>query len=243
MDAAARTLLVVTGLQREAAIAAGDRAMTLCSGGRPHLLIERLTQISDTATKRPHSEGGQCPFAAVLSFGLAGGLAPHLKIGDVVVGAHVTTSDGSHHTDSAWHAAVTSALADTMRVHSGGVEGHHTVLAQRSDKAALHAATGALAVDMESHLAGDYARRHALSFGIIRVISDPATRSLPDVATEALRPDGSVNLPKVIRSVTESPGQVPALIAAAIDSERAFASLRRVRRLLGPLFGFRPADL
>src|SRR5687768_6331188 len=43
MDPATRTLLVVTGLQREAAIAAGDRAMTLCSGGRPHLLIERLT--------------------------------------------------------------------------------------------------------------------------------------------------------------------------------------------------------
>ena len=39
------------------------------------------------------------------------------------------------------------------------------------------------------------------------------------------------------------PDQLPALIAAGMDSERAFASLRRCRRLLGPLFGLGGPDL
>ncbi len=107
----------------------------------------------------------------------------------------------------------------------------------------MHAISGALAVDMESHIAAAYAHRHGLPFAALRAISDPATRSLPDIAANALTPDGNVDLPKVLAGVLRRPGQIPALIAAGIDSERAFASLRRVRRLLGPLFGLGGADL
>ena len=59
----------------------------------------------------------------------------------------------------------------------------------------------------------------------------------------ALQPDGQVDLLKVLGGVARHPGQIPALVAAGIDSERAFAALRRCRRLLGPLFGLGGADL
>ncbi len=263
-------LLVVTGLRREAQIAEGEGVVTLCSGGDPALLRERLLNLS-RAFNRPHpeeaaqqpsrrvgppssfetrpvgapqDEGGEAvdgPFGAILSFGLAGGLAPHLQPGDIVIASHVVTDDARHDAHDAWQHAAASALG-TIRVHRGAIAGSDSVVTKAAHKTTLHASSGALAVDMESHIAAAYARQHNLPFAAIRAISDPSTRSLPNIASNALTPDGDVALAKVIGGLLRQPGQLPALIAAGRDSGRAFASLRRVRGLLGPLFGFRSAD-
>lgn len=223
------SLLVVTGLRREARIAAGDGVVTVCSGGDSAALAGLLDSM-------PPPSGG------VLSFGLGGGLAPALRSGDLVIASHVIATGEPLAADRDWHARIVSAIEREQSLHRGLVAGRDEVQARAADKASLHLDSGALAVDMESHIAGDYARRHGLPFAVIRAVSDPAARSLPDIATQALRPDGEVDLPKVLASVLRRPGQIPALIAAGVDSERAFASLRRVRRLLGPLFGLGRAD-
>jgi hopanoid-associated phosphorylase len=220
-------LLVVTGLQREAQIAAGDGVMTVCSGGSRSVLSQWLA-------------GVEPPRGGVLSFGLAGGLSPDLRSGDLVLGSHVLEQSERHDVHGDWHSAILSASESTMRVRHGGITGHDVVVARAADKAALYAGSGgALAVDMESHIAALYARKHGLPFAIIRVISDPVTRSLPPIASDALKPDGNIDMPKVLKGIARNPGQLPALIAAGFDSGRAFASLRRVRGLLGPLFGLR----
>lgn len=231
----APTLLVVTGLRQEAEIAAGDGVATLCSGGNPNLLRERLSALY------AGTSGGE--LRGILSFGLAGGLAPHLQPGDVVIASHVVAENERHDAHTDWHRAIVSGFDDTARVHRGAIAGHDAVLTNAAGKATLHTATGALAIDMESHIAAEYARKHGLPFAAIRAISDPAGRSLPELASNALRPDGSVDLMKVMTGVVRTPAQIPALIAAGIDSNRAFASLRRCRGLLGPLFGFGGAHL
>jgi len=142
-----------------------------------------------------------------------------------------------HDIHAGWHETLTQAFHGTNSVHPGGIAGYNTVVTRAADKAALHKASGAIAVDMESHIAAAYAHRHGLPFAVIRAISDPANRSLPGIATDALTPDGNVALSKVLGGLLRQPGQLPALISAGIDSERAFAALRRCRRLLGPLFG------
>jgi hopanoid-associated phosphorylase len=222
-------LLVITGLQREAQIASGDGLFTLCSGGNPELLRERLAELS--------------PVRGILSFGLAGGLASHLQSGDLVIASHIVAGGTRHEADPDWHEAIASALGAAMPVHRGTIAGHDAVLTKTADKAQLHALTAALAVDMESHIAADYAQRYGIPFAAIRSISDPAGRSLPDIAHNALRPDGSVDLTKVISGVVRRPSQIPALIAAGIDSNKAFASLRRCRGLLGPFFGLGPTHI
>jgi adenosylhomocysteine nucleosidase len=231
-------LLVVTGLQREAQIAEGDRVVTLCSGGDPNQLRKRLGSFQFA---RPRET--MATLRGVLSFGLAGGLGPHLRPGDVVLATHVTAGDAHYDASFDWHDAISSKLEGAVRLHRGLVAGMDHVLSKSADKAALHAVSNALAVDMESHIAADYALRHGLPFAVIRAISDPAGRSLPDIASNALTADGNIDLPKVIGGLLRRPDQLPALIAAGIDSERAFASLRRCRRLLGPLFGLGGANL
>ena len=226
MNFSSPDLLVITGLQREAQIAAGDGVMTVCSGGSRSILSQWLAGIEP-------------PRGGVLSFGLAGGLAPDMRSGDLVLASHVFEQSERHDVHTDWLSNIVLASQSEMRVRHGGITGHDVVIARAADKAALHADSGALAVDMESHIAALYARKHGLPFAIIRVISDPVTRSLPPLASDALKPDGNIDISKVLKGIARSPGQLPALLAAGFDSGRAFASLRRVRGLLGPLFGLR----
>lgn len=229
------SLLVITGLQREASVASGTGVMTLCSGGKPDVLRERLAAYART------SDQGR--IRGVLSFGLAGGLASHLRSGDVVISTTVEAGGFHRRTHEVWHERVAAALGTRLPVHRGAIAGRNIVLMKSSEKVSLHKETGALAVDMESHIAADYAHDHGLPFAAIRAISDPCTRNLPPIAMDALTPDGKVAIGKVIRGILRDTGQLPALIAAGLDSERAFASLRRCRRLLGPLFGLGGTDL
>ncbi len=158
---------------------------------------------------------------ALISFGLAGGLDPGLKPGDVVVPA-VVLSNGAR-------LAADAALVRRF----GGLTGHtilagETVADSAAGKAALRAATGADAIDLESGAVAQVAATHGLPFAIVRAICDPAQRSLPPAALIALNPSGQIGLMPVLRSVLRRPGQIPGLIALGRDAARARRSLLRL---------------
>jgi adenosylhomocysteine nucleosidase len=77
----------------------------------------------------------------------------------------------------------------------------------------------------------------------LRVISDPADRALPPLATRALKANGSVDLAAIFGSLVGNPKQLPLLIQAGRDARIAFAALRRVRCLLELGLGFGGANL
>jgi hypothetical protein len=110
-------------------------------------------------------------------------------------------------------------------------------------KASMRAATDAIAVDMESHVGAAYAAEHDLPFAAVRVISDPAERALPSLAKGALKPDGRVDFAAIFSGLARAPSEFTTLLRAGGDAGRAFAGLRRCRRLLdfGLCFGL--ADL
>jgi hypothetical protein len=91
---------------------------------------------------------------------------------------------------------------------------------------------------MESHIVADLAARHGLPFAVLRVIADPAGRTIPSAALTAMRPDGSMNSVACLRSLLRDFGQAPALFRLALDTSRAMLQLRRCVRSLGPGLGF-----
>ena len=115
------------------------------------------------------------------------------------------------------------------------IVGSDTIIATAAEKQALHTETGALAVDMESHIAACVAARHNLPFAIIRVISDSATEALPPAALVGMKPDGGMALGAVLAALARNPAQLPALIRTGIHAGRAFSELRRVGDVLGSL--------
>jgi hypothetical protein len=110
--------------------------------------------------------------------------------------------------------------------------GSEDVVLGQASKAALRARTGAAAVDMESRIAAAFAEENDLPFAAVRVISDPASRALPRLAMDALKPDGQVDIWKVMRGIALNPMAIPALVSAGRDFNRALRSLSGCRGLL-----------
>lgn len=111
-------------------------------------------------------------------------------------------------------------------------------LSDVSEKRALHAETGAVAADMESHIVGRIAAESGLPFAILRVIADPAERQLPPAALVGMRRDGAIDFRAVLGSLVANPSQLPALMQLTVDTGRARATLLRCHNLLGPGLGF-----
>jgi len=222
------TILAVTGLKREAEIAGGPGVVAVAGGGDAGSLAAKLDAL--------HGD-----INGVISFGLAGGLSPLLKVGDVVVGesvqivhAHLGARSGKGADtipcDERWRIALTAKLNGAFQ---GPVAASDTILEDAEAKAVLFAATGALAVDMESAAAARFAAGRKLPFAVLRVISDDARHVLPPAALVAMKPDGGIALGRVLGSLLRHPLQVPALIRTARTSSTAFRELLRCRSLSG----------
>jgi len=174
----------------------------------------------------------------IVSIGIAGALAPEMEVGDIVIAERVVTACEAFETDAKWTARLAASFPSAT---IGAILGRGTIADTAEVKALLHDATGAVAVDMESHLAADAALTHGLPFAALRVISDRADRSLPPAALVAMNPDGSIALGRVLWSVAKGPGQIGALIRTGRESDKAFAELLRCVETLGP--GLRGPDL
>jgi adenosylhomocysteine nucleosidase len=216
-----RPVLIVTGLVQEARIAAGPGMTVICSSSDPRQLRALLTVFDPTTIR------------GVISFGVAGGLDPTLKSGDVVVATEVLAGDDR------WLAGLTlnedliaSVGLGRRRIVRGLLAGAEEVIAARHVKAALRNETGAAAFDMESHIAADYAAKAGLPFAALRVVSDPAHRALPALAMAAIKPNGDVDLRKIMRGVVRNPLTLRDLVSTGIDFSRALKSLRGCRGFL-----------
>lgn len=222
MDADRLPLVVVVGLGFEARIAAGPNIRVICSGDGTHL-----------AAKLEHAIAAGC--RGLLSFGLAGGLDRELRPGTCVVASEILCDGERLPTDARWSRNLLSTVRYAFR---GLVFGSAVPVVCANAKAALWRQTGAHAVDTESHIVAQAAAAHGLPVATIRVIADPAHRSLPDCALAGMRADGRTDPVAVLRSLRRQPRELPALLRTALDARAAVMPLLRGRRLLGPGFGF-----
>lgn len=204
----ARTI-AVCGLRSEAkAIRRGFAGIEVLAGGGDG---ERLERELDALLQRGP--------ALVLSSGLAGGLDPALPVGAVLI-------DG----DAGLARQLAAAVPVAIRA---SITGQDAIAGGVAGKAALRQATGAAAVDMESHIAARAARRHGAAFAAIRVISDTANEELPPAALVGMRPDGGIALGAVLSSLARRPAQLPALIRTGRHAGLAHRILRDVYDALG----------
>lgn len=214
-------VLGVSGLAFEARIAAGRDTRVIFGGDGKTLPTALLCAIA-----------GDC--RGLVSFGVAGGLAPQLRAGTCVVGSVITSGTTRFMTDWNWSRNLLQAIPGAVY---GPIVGVSAPIARPDAKRALHVSTGALAVDMESHVVASAAAARALRMVAVRVITDSAIRELPSVALAAMRPNGTLDLAAVIRSMMKEPSELPMLMRTAFDAVIGVAVLLRCRQFLGPSFG------
>lgn len=223
----ARPLLIVTGLPQEARIATGPGVTVICSSSDPNQLRAQLGAFDASKVR------------GIISFGVAGGLDPALHPGDIVIATEIVAANASWTTSDFFTAdMINDARADGRRVVRGILAGAEEVVLNPTDKATLRAETSAIGVDMESHIAAAYAASAGLPFTAVRVISDPASRALPEIAANALKPDGNIDIWKILRGIARRPSVIPDLVRTSRDFNQAIAALRGCRSLLLASSGF-----
>ncbi|KJB91469.1 hypothetical protein N826_23765 [Skermanella aerolata KACC 11604] len=193
---------IVVGMEAEARIARQSGYAVATLGGAEQLLAA--------------GAGG------LISFGIAGGLAPGLKPGRLVVATEVVAADGRRYPAF----ALTLGARGEPEPVRAPIYGAGAIVSRSIDKQALYKGAGAVAVDLESAAVARLCADAGVAMAVIRAIGDPADRDLPPAALVGLKPNGQVDIAAVLRSVFGSPGQIPALLRVALDTRHALAALR-----------------
>jgi adenosylhomocysteine nucleosidase len=135
-------ILAVTGLTKEARIAAGPGILAIAGGGS-RAGLERQLAAADLASIR-----------AVVSFGIAGALDPARQVGDVLIATEIRSADASCPTATAFQKQWAERLRGAgVPFVACAVAGTDEPLLTPAAKQTAFRRYAADAVDMESHVA------------------------------------------------------------------------------------------
>ncbi|HWB49941.1 MAG TPA: hopanoid-associated phosphorylase [Stellaceae bacterium] len=212
------TVLCTTGLAAEARIARRAGLDAVIGGGDRQRTVRVVEEAAPSA---------EC----LVSFGIAGGLKPGLRAGDIVLSTEVVDDDRRWLSSDSLRLRISEMVAEIGAIE-GPVLGTHMALATRRDKRQAWRATGAVAVDMESVVVARAAAALGIPFVVLRAIADPAARELPPAALVPLADDGTPALGQVLASVLRRPRQLPNLLTVALEARQALQALVAPARAL-----------
>ena len=215
------TILCTSGLTVEAKIAqAAGFAVVVGAGDRDHTaaLVKAAAAKTD----------------CLVSFGIAGGLAPELRAGTVIVSGEVV-SEGHRWLIEPSIRRQLSQFARSIGAIEGLVFGASSILATQTEKRRAWTTTQALAVDLESEIVARTATALGIPFIVLRSIADTARRDLPPASLVALTADGKLDLLKVFSAVLRRPFQLGGVIGLARETAIALSALIGPARALRSL--------
>jgi len=164
----------------------------------------------------------------LVSWGVAGGLDPRLRAGDLVLANRVLAPDGAAaYPSAAWRGALAARLAGRAAILEGTLLTTAQVLDSVAAKALAFRTTGALAVDLESLAVGRAASEMGLPFLAVRVIVDAAGDLLPAAVMAASR-GGQVRLARLIAQLVLAPRDLAPLLRLAARYRAASRTLGAV---------------
>jgi adenosylhomocysteine nucleosidase len=178
---------------------------------------------------------------ALLSWGCAAALDPALKSGDLVLPASIIGADGQTlETDPAWRGHLVSQLEPRIKVYQGKLLESRRIVSSAQEKRALFAATGAVALDMESAAAARTALALGIPFLTVRSIVDPAHMDIPPSIAAAFDDNGVLHVSKMIGLALLRPVDFIGIIrlgqhfGAAMKHLKAVAALARASHFAIP---------
>jgi adenosylhomocysteine nucleosidase len=225
---------VVMGLQAEAGCLRqplGDGTLTHVSGGSA---LRARTGAEELLAKG---------IEGLVSFGLAIGLAPVLRPGDLVVGDSVVLPDGGAiATDPAWRAAVLRRLGATgLSPRVARIAGSDEPLTSAWAKRRAFQMTFAAALDTESHAVAEVAAGAGLPLLVIRAVAEPAESLRPAVAFASMTAAGGTKRFAIIARLLRRPWEIGSAWQFSKDRRLALDALRRVAAIGDPPFARGPA--
>ena len=210
-------LAIVAPLATE--IAGVRRAIGASHG---NAVTSRVTGVGRQRTEDGVAAVAELSPTAIVMIGFSGGVDPNLLTGDL----HVT--EVFHSLEEMEPITAAPELTNSVKAWACGkrprlVYGPSVTvnaIADSKSKSALHAATGAMSVNMEDYWAASTASAYGIPFASVRVVLDTAQDELPEYLANA--GDGTFG---VLRGLVTYPGSVPDLIRLARKARVARANL------------------
>jgi hypothetical protein len=168
-----------------------------------------------------------------MSFGIAGGLMPGAGPGHTVMASRVVQPGAEiAPCDPDWMARLVAISQDISAVDTGPIACSAEVVATPADKVALGEATGARAVDMESHAVGLVAQAAGVPFAVIRVVADPYDQPMPPEVVAGFTWEGDIDTGAAARALLPKPWLIPTALRIGWHCDVA---KRRLSALSKPL--------
>jgi adenosylhomocysteine nucleosidase len=165
----------------------------------------------------------------LVSWGLAGGLSPSVAPGTVVLARRVLSPHGeAWPADAVWHARL-EPLAGELGVACGDLVSVPAALESPAAKRAAGAATGAVAVDMESAAVAAVAAGARVPFVALRVVVDGLDDALPANSEQWIDERGGTRFAAALGAAVNV-RQWRALLTLAKRHRAASAALERLAR-------------
>ncbi len=169
---------------------------------------------------------------SLLIFGIAGGLYPDLVSGDIVISTTII-SEQHHKRYQANPELLENAIAKAQHLNSHRVVyapifSQETALETPAEKQSAYTRTHAFVVDMESAGVAQAAQEANRPFVSIRVVCDPAIRTVPSAFSSCLTEEGTVDTWGLMRTLMRNPRLIGSIPAMQRDYARALKSLKHV---------------
>jgi adenosylhomocysteine nucleosidase len=172
--------------------------------------------------------------AALLSWGSAGGLAPQLSPGSLILPKTVIASNRSlYDVDATWHGRLCNRLKGHIDFHTDPMTESTTVVCSPGEKAILFRETGAIGVDMESAAVATVAQEVGVPFLVVRVVADALETTIPKSILNALNEFGRLSFIRLIQGFVQHPAELFALLRIGRNYRAAQRTLAAVARLTG----------
>jgi adenosylhomocysteine nucleosidase len=164
--------------------------------------------------------------SAIFSVGTAGALDEGLQVGDLIVASQTFAEDEVAQplvcAEDLRQGLARACEKEGRRFFSGNLITMPKAVFRTDDRLRLHAETGAVAVDMESHALGRMAQQRGIPFACLRVISDDIhAASLP------AKPN--------VRHLWRYPLKAPQMVVALVQLKRFLKNFRAAIQVLPPV--------
>lgn len=173
------------------------------------------------------TDKGTHPSPQILMMGLCGSLVPHHCVGDIVLYDRCLNGRLGNDApvlgcDSVYSSSLRQILGNSVTNVTGIM--CDRVIHEIATKKSLARQQSAQVVDMESYAALSVFKTYGMSAAILRVVSDDATRDLPDL-NQAFDPEGNIRSWVLIRRFLAHPIGAYYLIKGSLSALKILKNL------------------